>query len=210
MLEFVSCSGPDTSEMPIFRPAHCSQVRRFSSQGSSCLELAVPQPNALVQYFLLVLQAVRVRAYSLPLGMNQAQVSAFGKQINSGYLSTLLNSLEVLQRTEAGGSPAFSALAPCQLSGEQGKGQGCLLANSAFTLLLLQSDTVCQGMWSKWSKGKFKNQKKKRCFQMRGLEQKREIEEGHLAQAETRDRNKKERPRLLCWEQESRPVARSC
>lgn len=45
---------------------------------------------------------------------------------------------------EARGSLAVSALAPCQLLGQQGKGCGCLLTNSTFTLLLLQSDTFAK------------------------------------------------------------------
>lgn len=45
----------------------------------------------------------------------------------------------MLQRAEAGGRPAFSALAPRQLLGDWGKGQGCPLANSEVTPLLLQS-----------------------------------------------------------------------
>lgn len=83
VLELTSCSGPDTSETPIIHPAHCSQLRRVSSQGSSCLKLAMPQPSALVQYFLLVLQAVRVRAHWLPFGMNKAQVSAFESKLTA-------------------------------------------------------------------------------------------------------------------------------
>lgn len=45
---------------------------------------------------------------------------------------------------------------------------------------------------------------------MRGLEQTREMVEGDLAQAETRERNKKERPRLLCQRQWSRPLTHLC
>lgn len=67
VLGFRSCSGPATLEMLTVHPAHCSLLCRVSSQGSSWLELAVPQPSAFVQCFLLVLQAVRPRACCLPL-----------------------------------------------------------------------------------------------------------------------------------------------
>ena len=81
--EFMSCFGPDASEMLIIHPALCFQLHRVSSQVSLCLELAVPQPSVLVQYFLLVLQAVRVRTRWLPLGTNKAQVLAFESKLTA-------------------------------------------------------------------------------------------------------------------------------
>lgn len=107
VLGFRSCSGPATSEMLIVHPAHCSELCRVSSQGSSWLELAVPQPSCLCPVFPSCSPRSKSEGMLPSLGDEGSSSVSIGKQINNGHLSPLLNSSEVLPRAGDGGSSAL-------------------------------------------------------------------------------------------------------
>lgn len=64
-------------------------------------------------------------------------------QVNTGIHFNLAKQFVSAAKGCGWGEPSGPAPAPCQLLGEQGKGQACLLANSAVTLLLLQPHMIC-------------------------------------------------------------------